>query len=131
MSSRTLSWLVLFVLIGGLGLRLQAHLQAQDNDTVTRQQAAFQYLRHLIHDNYVKEVEDRKLFYGAISGMAATLDRHSQFLPPEEYEQLRTTTTGQFQGVGIEFNPDESLGLVVLTPLEGTPAYKGGVFPGD
>jgi carboxyl-terminal processing protease len=131
MSTRTLAWLVLFALLAGLGLRLHAHLQSADADTLTRQQAAFQYLRHLIHDNYVKEVEDKKLFYGAMNGMASTLDRHSQFLPPEDFEQLRTTTTGQFQGVGIEFNPDESLGLVVLTPLEGTPAYKGGVFPND
>lgn len=131
MSTRTLAWLVLFALVGGLGLRLHAHLQSADADTLTRQQAAFQYLRRLIHDNYVKDVEDKKLFYGAMGGMASTLDRHSQFLPPEDYEQLRTTTTGQFQGVGIEFNPDESLGLVVLTPLEGTPAHRGGVFPGD
>ena len=92
MSSRTLAWLVLFALLGGLGLRLHAHMQSGEADTITKQQAAFQYLRKLIHDNYVKEVDDKRLFYGAMGGMAATLDRHSQFLPPEDFEQLRTST---------------------------------------
>ena len=61
--------------------------------------------------------------------MAATLDAHSAFLPPDQYEDLRATTDGSFEGVGIEF--DDSNGLTVLTPLQGSPAYRCGILQGD
>jgi len=131
MSSRTLAWLALSALLLALALRVNEHLRSEDLDTLGREQAAYQHLREIILQHYVKPVEERKLFYDAMDGMASGLDPHSHFLPPELYESLKTATTGQFEGVGIELNPDESLGLVVLTPLIGTPAFRGGVFPGD
>jgi len=131
MASRTLAWLVLSALVLALASRLHDHMRADDLDTLAREQATYQHLRSIILDRYVKEVDERKLFYSAMDGMASSLDPHSRFLPPELYESLKTTTTGQFEGVGLELNPDENLGLVVLTPLLGTPAFKGGVFPGD
>jgi len=131
MTSRTLAWLALSALLLALALRVNEHLRSEDLDTLGREQATYQHLREIILQHYVKPVEERKLFYDAMDGMAAGLDAHSRFLPPELYESLKTATTGQFEGVGIELNPDESLGLVVLTPLVGTPAFRGGVFPGD
>lgn len=131
MSSRTLAWLVLSALLLALALRLHQHMRAAELDTLAREQAAYQHLRGIILDQYVKDVDERKLFYSAMDGMAASLDPHSRFLPPELYESLKTSTTGQFEGVGIELSSDLTLGLVVLTPLLGTPAFRGGVFPGD
>ncbi|HYG74952.1 MAG TPA: S41 family peptidase [Planctomycetota bacterium] len=131
MASRTLAWLVFFALLCALGLRMHGKMQAAEQERLAREQATYQYLRKLIRDNYVREVDDRKLFYGAMNGMASSLDRHSQFMPPQEFEQLKTQTTGQYEGVGIEFDPDESRGLIVLTPLENTPAYRSGILPGD
>ncbi|MCY3021692.1 MAG: S41 family peptidase [Planctomycetota bacterium] len=131
MASRTLAWLVLFGLLVALALRLHSCVRATPEDTLAREQATYQRVRSLILDRYIKEVDERGLFYGAMEGMVSRLDKHSRFLPPELYERLKTDTTGQFEGVGIEWNPDESLGLVVLTPLQGTPAFRGGVYPGD
>lgn len=132
MASRTLAWLALFALLMALALRLQN--PAADLDTISREQVAYQRLRGIILERYVRDLDEKdrkRMFYGAMDGMANGLDQHSRFLPPELFEGLKTTTTGLFEGVGIEINPDESLGLVVLTPLQGTPAFKGGVLPGD
>ncbi|MGD0090387.1 MAG: S41 family peptidase [Planctomycetota bacterium] len=131
MTSRTLAWLALAALSLTLALRLSDHMRSAELDTLEREQAAYQHVRETILQHYVREVEERKLFYAAMDGMASSLDPHSRFLPPEAYEALRTSTTGQFEGVGLELNPDVNLGLVVLTPLLGTPAFRGGVLPGD
>ena len=131
MTSRTLACLTLSALLLALALRVNEHLRSEELDTLGREQAAYQHLREIILQHYVKPVDERKLFYDAMDGMASGLDPHSRFLPPDLYESLQTATTGQFEGVGIELNPDENLGLVVLTPLVGTPAFRGGVFPGD
>jgi carboxyl-terminal processing protease len=131
MGTRTLGWLVLFGLVLALALRLHGQMQAAAQDTLAREQATYLRLREIILRKYVREVDERKLFYSAMDGMASGLDPHSRFLPPELYDALRVSTTGRFEGVGLELNPDESLGLVVLTPLLGTPAFRSGVFPGD
>jgi len=126
-----LAWLCFFALLAGLALRMHGQMQASESEKIAREQATYQTVRQLIRDNYVKEIDDKKLFYGAMAGMASSLDRHSQFMPPEDFEQLKTQTSGNYEGIGVEFDADESNGLVVLTPLENSPAYRSGVLPGD
>ena len=130
MASRTLSCLVFFAMLGALALRLHGLSHSPEADTLAREQATYHYLRKVIQENYVKEVKDEKLFYGAMEGMAA-LDPHSGFMPPDVYGPFLISTTGHFVGVGINLNPDDSHGLVVLTPLQNTPAYRAGILPGD
>ena len=84
-----------------------------------------------VENNYVEDVDTKKLFYGAFSGMLQTLDPHSAFLPPEEKEDLEIETTGEFGGLGIEIELDKHGVLTVVTPLEGTPAFKAGVLAAD
>jgi len=84
-----------------------------------------------IMENYVTDVDRQKLFYGAYDGMLQTLDPYSQFLPPTNKEDLEIDTKGEFGGVGIEITLDEHKVLSVITPLEGTPAFKAGVQAGD
>lgn len=84
-----------------------------------------------ILENYVVDVDKDKLFYGAYDGMLQTLDPYSQFLPPQNKEDLDIETKGEFGGIGIEISQDEHKILVVVTPLEGTPAFKAGMQPGD
>jgi carboxyl-terminal processing protease len=129
MPTRTLAWTAFLVLSLALALRLKP---AQNGavDDLQREQAAYHFIRDQIRDRYVREVDDRRLFYGAMDGMAQSLDPFSRFLAPEQYEMLRTATTGLLEGIGIEWDP-EAEGFVVLTPLQDSPAWKGGVFPGD
>ncbi len=83
-----------------------------------------------IEKNYVDEVESSKLIQDAIKGMVHSLDPHSQYLPPEEYEELQTGTKGEFEGVGIVITMPKGV-LTVVSPIEGTPAYKAGIMAKD
>lgn len=83
-----------------------------------------------IETEYVKEVEPEKLIYGAIRGMLSTLDSHSSFMPPEVYSEMRVETEGRFGGLGIEITMRDNM-LTVVSPIEGTPAFRAGIQPGD
>ncbi len=84
----------------------------------------------LINENYVEEVDVKKLVYGAARGIVNRLDDFSQFMEPETYKRVKSDTEGEFGGIGIRV---ESRGgwLIVVTPLPNTPAYRAGLYPGD
>jgi carboxyl-terminal processing protease len=84
----------------------------------------------LIQQNYVDEIEPKKLIYGAMSGMLKALDPYSQFMDPDTYNEIKVETTGKFGGLGIEISIRDSL-LTVIAPIDGTPAYSAGVKSGD
>jgi carboxyl-terminal processing protease len=90
----------------------------------------FSHVLSLIENNYVEDVDDAKLLYGAIEGMVRTLDPHSTFMEPKAYAALKQETDGEYGGVGVEIaaRGDE---LVVVTPLDDTPASRAGLAPGD
>ncbi len=84
-----------------------------------------------VEENYVDEVNPDSLIRGAINGMIGSLkDPHTQYLTKEEYEQLRVTTEGEFGGIGAQIGTREEK-VVVISPIEGTPAYRAGLIPGD
>ena len=84
----------------------------------------------LIEQNYYQNVEPQKLAYSSIRGMLLTLDPHSYFLDPENYPRLREDQVGLYSGVGIQIQKQGD-NLVVITPIEGAPAYRLGVQAGD
>ena len=83
-----------------------------------------------VENEYVDPVDRTKLVNGAIKGMVAELDPHSSYMPPEEFQAFQSDTEGQFGGVGIEVET-KSDQLVVLAPIEGSPAERAGVRSGD
>jgi carboxyl-terminal processing protease len=83
-----------------------------------------------IEKNYVESQDSKKLIYGAIKGMVRSLDVHSSFMTKEEHRELMMETRGSFSGVGIEITIKNS-SLTVVSPIEGTPAYKAGIKAGD
>ncbi|MCK6471393.1 MAG: S41 family peptidase [Planctomycetes bacterium] len=131
MSSRTLLRIVVLVFVCALALRFRTVFSDPAAQAINREQGVYQRLRSFIHDHYVGEVDEKQLFYGALQGMTQTLDRHSLFLPPEQYKQLESMNKGEFSGVGIEIAQDPAKGIVVITPLAGNPAYRAGILPGD
>ena len=79
-----------------------------------------------------KEIDPQKLFYGAISGMVAAVgDPYTVFLPPEQQKSSKEELGGSFDGVGIQLGFDKEKHLVVIAPLDGTPAERAGVQAGD
>ena len=84
----------------------------------------------IIKENYVEEPNIKDLIYGALSGMASSLDPFSAFFPPDKYKEFMEETEGEFGGVGIEISMEKGRPIVVA-PIEGTPAFKAGLRAGD
>jgi len=84
----------------------------------------------IIKKSYVEEVDTKKLIYGAINGMLASLDPHSSFMPPDSYKEMKIDTKGAFGGLGIEISIKDGV-LTVISPIEDTPAFKAGIKSGD
>lgn len=83
-----------------------------------------------VRDHYVEPVTTDKLMDNAIRGMLRTLDPYSQYLDKEEAERLETTTHGAFGGIGISIGMRDSW-VTVVSPIEGTPAWRAGMQGGD
>jgi carboxyl-terminal processing protease len=83
-----------------------------------------------VEANYVDEVEPEKLVQGAIRGMLRTLDAHSSYMPRDVYREMQVETEGQFGGLGIEITIRDEI-LTVVSPIEGTPAFRAGIQAGD
>lgn len=90
----------------------------------------FQKIYQFIQANYVDEVGDKQLIEGAIKGMMETLDPHSSFLTADIYREMKTDTSGRFGGLGIEIGMKNDA-IVVVAPMEDTPAWRAGVKSGD
>lgn len=84
----------------------------------------------IVQNQYVDEVPSKELIYSAIKGTLRGLDSHSSFLDPEMYREIQVETTGSFGGLGIEITLKDDM-LTVVAPIEGTPAYRAGIQPGD
>lgn len=84
----------------------------------------------LVGQNYVEVKPTKDLVYGAIQGVVSTLDPHSSFMTPDEFKELQIETKGRFSGIGIEITLKDRI-LTVVSPIEGTPAYRAGLKAGD
>lgn len=80
--------------------------------------------------DYVEPIDDNVLLENAIRGMVSDLDRHSAYLDADEYKDIRVTTSGRYTGVGIEVSVVGGA-ILVVAPIDGTPAQKAGVMAGD
>jgi carboxyl-terminal processing protease len=83
-----------------------------------------------IRTAYVHEVDDRTLLRNAIKGMLNELDPHSSYLDAESFKELEVGTTGEFGGLGIELGVEDGF-IKVITPIDDTPAQRGGIEAGD
>jgi carboxyl-terminal processing protease len=83
-----------------------------------------------VENDYVDPVERGKLVEGAIKGMVEDLDPHSSYLPPEEWRAFQSDTEGKFGGVGLEVDGRNDK-LIVIAPIEGSPAHRAGLKSGD
>ena len=84
----------------------------------------------MVKSDYVEPVDEKKLINDAIAGMVAGLDPHSQFFDKKNFKDFREGTTGKFIGVGIEIGMEDGL-VKIVSPIEGSPAFRGGLKSGD
>ncbi len=84
----------------------------------------------LLQQHYVDKVDTDKVITGAINGMLTSLDPHSSYMQPDDFKELQEETRGSFSGIGIEITIRNGV-LTVVSPIEGTPAYRLGIRAGD
>ena len=84
----------------------------------------------LVKTDYVEPVDDKKLITDAIAGMVSSLDPHSQYFDKKSFAEFREGTTGKFVGVGIEITQEDGL-IKVVSPIEGSPAFRAGLKTND
>jgi carboxyl-terminal processing protease len=84
----------------------------------------------MVKSDYVEPVDEKKLISDAISGMVAGLDPHSQYFDKKSFKEFREATGGKFVGIGIEMGMEDGL-VKVVSPIEGSPAFRAGLKPGD
>ncbi|KPQ06859.1 MAG: carboxyl-terminal processing protease [Rhodobacteraceae bacterium HLUCCA12] len=122
-------------IVGGILITTQvaAPLIAQEQD---REQSVYQQLDlfgdvfERIRAQYVNDVDTGELIQAAINGMLSSLDPHSSYLAPEDYEDMQVQTRGAFGGLGIEISQQDGM-VRVIAPIDDTPADDAGVEPGD
>ena len=85
-----------------------------------------------IEGHYVEDLSETELMYGAARGLTDVLDPHSRFMDPDEYGRLKRETEGneQIEGLGIDVEKRKNR-FVIISPIEGSPAARAGIEPGD
>jgi carboxyl-terminal processing protease len=84
----------------------------------------------IVKNDYVEPVDEKRLISDAISGMVSGLDPHSQYFDKKSFKEFRESTGGKFVGIGIEMGMEDGL-VKVVSPIEGSPAFRAGLRPGD
>ena len=104
-------------------------LAAADANTM-KELDTFMDVFNQVRANYVDKVDDHVLVKGAIDGMLAALDPHSSYMEGSDYTSLRTTTDGNYGGLGLSVTMEDGA-VKVITPTEDTPADRAGMKAGD
>lgn len=90
----------------------------------------FTKVLNMVQTHYVEPVPTETLIRDAIRGMLAGRDPHTDWMPPESYEEFKRENQGEFGGIGVEISFQNG-SLTVISPIEDTPAWKAGIEPGD
>lgn len=130
MLRRISTFLIMAGLLVGLTSLAMSGVERKVKDDLYKQVELFSYALTTVQSEYMDVPKPKDLIYGALKGMLASLDPHSQFMDSETYKELKAETEGQFGGLGIEITLKDGL-ITVITPIEGTPAWKAGIKSGD
>lgn len=118
---------ILSLLLVGTG---QADISQNEREKTYKQLEIFANVLSILQDNYVEEIDTQKVLDGAVRGLLYSLDPHSSYLKPEEFSELQEETQGTFSGIGIEITIENNT-LIIISPIEGTPAERAGLKAKD
>src|SRR3982751_1803814 len=118
-------------LVGALALvPVTASSFAAPDPTNYQELEKFMSVYERVKANYVEKVDDHTLIKGAIDGMLAALDPHSSYVEGADFDQLKTTTDGNYGGLGLTVSMEDGI-VKVIAPTEDTPAWRAGIKSGD
>ncbi|PMP60348.1 MAG: S41 family peptidase [Sulfurihydrogenibium sp.] len=121
---------VILIFIAGMSFGLNAKSSKTDYTDDIQIIRTYTDVLKLVEDNYVEPTDPKKLLYGSLRGLLSSLDPYSTFFTPEEFKEFTSETQGEFGGVGMEVTMENNK-LLVVSPIEDTPAFKAGIKPGD
>jgi carboxyl-terminal processing protease len=121
--------ILIILLLGFLFAYLTTKLWAE-RQTIYQSLQKFSKILDIVLRDYVEEVDSEQLIKNAIDGMLNSLDPYTQYLTEEEFKDLKIRTEAQFGGIGIQIGIQDGQ-LTVISPIEGTPAYRAGIIAGD
>jgi carboxyl-terminal processing protease len=124
-------WVALGTVAGALAtMQLQAIARSSVSQLPLEELQQLAAVFSMVKTDYVEAVDEKKLITDAIGGMVAGLDPHSQYFDKKTFKEFREGTTGRFVGVGIEIGMEDGL-VKVVSPIEGSPAFRAGLKSGD
>ncbi len=124
-------WLALGAVAGALTtMQFQAIARSSVSQLPLEELQQLAAVFGMVKTDYVEPVDEKKLINDAISGMVSGLDPHSQFFDKKSFKEFREGTSGRFVGVGIEIGMEDGL-VKVVSPIEGSPAFRAGLKSGD
>lgn len=122
-------WVLAVAII--VGMSVDANSQGSESSEPYDELRLFGKAFSLIHTQFVEEVKAKTIVYGAIDGMLKSLgDPHTRFMTPEVFKEMKVETEGSFSGLGIVIGLKQD-NLMVISPIEGTPADLAGIKAGD
>ena len=106
--------------------------EAAQKDSAYPSMKLFAEVMEKVRRDYVdgQDLTYKKLVYGALKGMISTLDPHSEFMEPEQFNELQNDTEGHFGGLGIVIAMKDNF-VTVVAPMEDSPGLKAGILAGD
>ena len=104
--------------------------EPQDRDTFLRDVKMLTQTAFAIRNNYMEDIDADLMVRSGIEGMLDNLDRYSVLMEPKEYDALMESTHGKYQGLGMQIDQRDNR-IVIVSPIEGTPAYRKGLRAGD
>lgn len=121
-------WIVTFLLLFTLTVAPNSTIAGNDDHFAALKR--FSQILDMVESNYVQPVTRKDLIENSIKGMIEQLDPHSAYLTPNDYQDMQEETSGKFDGIGIQIEMNQGR-LIVVSPIEDTPAYKAGLLAGD
>ncbi|BDQ36244.1 peptidase S41 [Pseudodesulfovibrio nedwellii] len=125
---RVTLWIVTFLLLFTLTIAPAPSMAGREDHFEALKR--FSQILDLVEGHYVKPISKKELIDNSIKGMIEQLDPHSAYLTPEDFKEMQVDTAGKFSGIGIEISQEQGR-ILVVSPIEDTPAYKAGLLAGD
>lgn len=123
------------VVLGGAAVGISSSAQSQEAPADPRvetykQLDLFAEILARAQQDYVVEIDESEAIEAAIDGMLTSLDPHSGYLSPEDFQSMQVVTSGEYGGLGIEVTMQDGF-IKVISPMDDTPASRAGIEPGD
>ncbi len=136
MKRRLIYGLVTLLLSGNLFLGARVYVESakadDEKDLRSPNVELFKQVLQQVHDEYVDgtNMTYQDLVYSALKGMVGSLDPHSEFLDPDDYQQLQDDTEGEFGGLGLVVEMKDGY-VTIIAPMDDSPGLRAGILPGD